>query len=362
MIKVDKNYLLYGCASKEDFELVREQREQFNYKVWRILVVLCSIYFSILFLTTFSVDVVRANSLTDLTFAVIFLVDTILLYTVIKADSKWLLPLIYIGICSLLAFGTMVGVVLSPEYLAVTYHVLMIGLPLFLVDKPYRLALLNLVSSVVFVILCLAIKTGGTEELDIYNAVVFAVLGQFVNFYMAGTKMQQFLTVKKIELASITDELTRLYNRKAYEEDILELQQDAAADTAVLVAFDVNGLKTVNDTLGHNAGDEMLRGAAESIRKCFSPYGKTYRVGGDEFAAIIHADHAELEAAKQRFDQTLAAWHGEYIPTLSVATGHAAMRDYPDITVVELAKIADHEMYENKRAYYLENGLNRRRT
>ena len=73
---------------------------------------------------------------------------------------------------------------------------------------------------------------------------------------------------------SNTDELTGCLNRRAYEKDIRGLRPSTEF---VYVSMDVNGLKIVNDSLGHAAGDELLRGASYCIRKSFDDYGKVYR-------------------------------------------------------------------------------------
>ena len=83
---------------------------------------------------------------------------------------------------------------------------------------------------------------------------------------------------QKLIRRSYTDELTKCYNRSAYIDDVRELPGDSVY---VYVSMDVNGLKPVNDTLGHAAGDELLQGAAECMEQCFGNYGKVYRMGGE---------------------------------------------------------------------------------
>lgn len=89
---------------------------------------------------------------------------------------------------------------------------------------------------------------------------------------------------------SMIDELTRCYNRKAYEEDVEAYKEKLAGCNMVCASIDVNGLKAVNDDYGHAAGDELIRGAALCLKKCISSYGRIYRIGGDEFAAVFFAD------------------------------------------------------------------------
>ena len=64
---------------------------------------------------------------------------------------------------------------------------------------------------------------------------------------------------------SMTDEMTRLNNRRSYDEDLKELRKGRLADTFVLFSIDINGLKKANDTMGHTAGDELIKGAANCL-------------------------------------------------------------------------------------------------
>jgi diguanylate cyclase (GGDEF)-like protein len=151
---------------------------------------------------------------------------------------------------------------------------------------------------------------------------------------------------------SYVDELTGLYNRRAYEDEIAERKDAAAEKDLVFVSLDVNGLKTVNDSMGHAAGDELLVGAAGCMKRCFGPYGNVYRVGGDEFAAIIFASEIQLVSIKRDFVRTTAAWSGSLVKSLSVSTGYVARRQVNTDSIHEMANMADKKMYEAKAAYY----------
>ena len=154
---------------------------------------------------------------------------------------------------------------------------------------------------------------------------------------------------------SNTDELTQCFNRRAYENDLYS-GQDVSEENFVIVAMDVNGLKRTNDSLGHDAGDELLVGAAECMKQSFGRYGRIYRTGGDEFVAMILADTHQLEELKREFGLLVDHWSGELVKKISVSCGYVARRDFPDIPVAEMAKIADRKMYECKARYYEEQG------
>lgn len=150
---------------------------------------------------------------------------------------------------------------------------------------------------------------------------------------------------------STTDRLTHCYNRRAYENDIRSFS-DKLSDDFVFVSIDVNGLKMVNDTMGHAAGDELLSGAAKCMRRCFEDVGKVYRTGGDEFAIILFADDEKLAELRQAFDKAINEWSGETVKSLSVSCGYVMAKEYPDFSAVEIAKLADVRMYEAKAEHY----------
>ena len=126
------------------------------------------------------------------------------------------------------------------------------------------------------------------------------------------------------------------------------------------VAFDVNGLKNVNDNKGHEAGDELIKAAAACIDDCFGPYGKIYRTGGDEFIAIINADDEEIVSIRENFGMKTKNWKGQYCSELTIPAGIVSKKEMPDASVHEMSKIADQRMYREKALIYIANGIDRR--
>ncbi|MCR5272133.1 MAG: sensor domain-containing diguanylate cyclase [Lachnospiraceae bacterium] len=167
---------------------------------------------------------------------------------------------------------------------------------------------------------------------------------------------------EKLINKSRTDDLTGLLNRRAYEEDIYEQNDIPANDRFVSMSLDVNGLKVVNDTLGHAAGDELLVGASRCMTRCFGSYGKIYRTGGDEFIAILFCNNEELKAILEDFDEVMGKWRGELVDSLNISYGYISKAEAPELSVRELAVIADKRMYESKAAYYRKKGVDRRGT
>lgn len=163
-----------------------------------------------------------------------------------------------------------------------------------------------------------------------------------------------------------TDELTRILNRHAYEDELREIENKEKNGTLqndfVYVSLDVNGLKNANDTLGHAAGDELLRGATECIKKSFGNYGKIFRTGGDEFQVIMFASDEQLKRVEKDFDKDCENWSGKLVKSLSVSYGVVTKAENPKRLVAGIIKLADKRMYKAKSAYYSNKGVDRRGT
>ena len=158
---------------------------------------------------------------------------------------------------------------------------------------------------------------------------------------------------------SMTDEMTRLYNRRCYEEDLAEYRSGVLSDDFVLFSIDVNGLKPVNDTKGHAAGDELIKGAANCIALSVGNSGKAYRTGGDEFMAVVHT--SEPEEIRNLIREKASEWRGVYTDEITLSVGFAAINGHPGATIDDLEHFADADMYAEKEKHYREKGIDRRR-
>lgn len=197
-------------------------------------------------------------------------------------------------------------------------------------------------------------------SITISDVFIFVMLQ---NNLIESTRKQQEELKKNVEKwmrRSNTDEVTGFLNRHAYEEEIASLEKRGIKDNFVYVSMDVNGLKVVNDTKGHDAGDELLVGASICMKHCFSAYGKLYRIGGDEFVALIYAGDAELDSIKCEFEKIADNWRGILSEHLTISCGYVQRSEDVNMTLHQMAVLADKRMYMNKSRYYQENGIDRR--
>jgi diguanylate cyclase (GGDEF)-like protein len=150
---------------------------------------------------------------------------------------------------------------------------------------------------------------------------------------------------------SYQDNLTRLLNQRAFDESMRRLREQDSLENLIIAVFDLNGLKQINDSLGHLAGDELITGGARLIQEVFGPYGKCYRIGGDEFVAILDKPEKNIAALTEQFEKALSEWRGEQVETLSISYGIACAVD-ENSTIDEMFFLADEQMYRKKKAYY----------
>lgn len=165
---------------------------------------------------------------------------------------------------------------------------------------------------------------------------------------------------EKLFRESNTDQLTGLYNRRAYEDAVNELSEKELGSDFVYVSIDINGLKVANDTIGHEAGDELIVGASDCMRKCLKSYGSIYRTGGDEFIALIEADENQVEQIKNDIEESTGRWKGSLVEKLSLSCGFVAASEVPHLSLHEISVLADKRMYAAKADYYRTNGIDRR--
>lgn len=151
---------------------------------------------------------------------------------------------------------------------------------------------------------------------------------------------------------AFTDSLTELGNRNAYETDLLQLSEHLEAlDSIGMALFDLNNLKLINDSLGHLAGDQMIRSFARLLKESMPKNAKLYRYGGDEFAVfVLNADHALLDQALQELEDRKEAYNTAHTTRLSFAAGRAFFKKDSDRNLSEMIKRADSRLYARKRA------------
>ena len=151
-------------------------------------------------------------------------------------------------------------------------------------------------------------------------------------------------THSKLHRLSFEDTLTSVFNRNKFNHDIEEYQNEPV-DNIGIAFFDLNGLKEVNDTEGHESGDRLIKNAANGINSVFN--GDTYRIGGDEFVVITYP--VEKDIFEQRVQYAI-----NKLKENSISVSFGTSWEENSKTIEKQLTTADHLMYENKLLHYKE--------
>ena len=219
---------------------------------------------------------------------------------------------------------------------------------------------LIIISDLIYFFTAIKVKPDDILVLDITDVFVFSIIGLMFGFYTAKTKIERYMYAYELKKISIMDELTGCFNRRAFEQDIDIINQNNIKTNTCSMMIDVNGLKDVNDTLGHKAGDELISAVAITLRDIFNVSGKCYRIGGDEFVVIMNLEKEQVEMLIEKTNRALASYTGKYVRNVTVSIGYVISRDYPDYNIENLVKEADKKMYDSKIRYYKTIGREKR--
>ena len=275
-----------------------------------------------------------------------------------------LIHVVALGVdAAFLGAGVAVAIHLAPKTIIIFASVLIVPV-LFISDLLMPLILLT-VNIILFMIVGKPAMEFSAYRWTLPNMILFSTLGLILGYYVNGTRFERFLfadaAVKLAELErrySYYDPMTGLYNRRAYSEITDQFGSKMPAYCCV-VMVDVNGLKQVNDRLGHEAGDQLIIDAAECLRQGFKGTDTIYRIGGDEFCVVITDAETDAGQCLKRTEECCKRWEGKFVSGLSLSYGYADSREFNDMDSIE--KAADQRMYQFKREYYASKGMDRRR-
>lgn len=160
--------------------------------------------------------------------------------------------------------------------------------------------------------------------------------------YLCISIVNMLFYIRNFKITLQVDAVTQLLNRRCYDVKIMDL-----GPQAVILLFDIDKFKQVNDTYGHSVGDFCLKNVAEALRAVYGKYGLCYRTGGDEFCVILHDGFDKLEALNQAFDDAIRSLGQRDSRMPGVSMGYA----YYDAATSHIQTVieeADAMLYRNK--------------
>lgn len=151
-------------------------------------------------------------------------------------------------------------------------------------------------------------------------------------------------THSKLHRLSFEDTLTSVYNRNKFNHDIEEYENKSVENVGVAY-FDLNGLKEINDSQGHEAGDRLIKNAADGINSVFPD--NTYRIGGDEFVVINFP--VKKDIFEEKVEKVICILNEK-----GISVSYGTSWEESSETLEKQLSTADNLMYKNKLSYYKE--------
>lgn len=251
---------------------------------------------------------------------------------------------------------------LTPTHILIAFLIpLIIGLMLSYMDykEKSKKTKYLLIPVLAVVVLCLTVALiefllGWFDSYSNYSQI--AMIGflsclVFYYLYQMVDVLQKGMQADVLHNLALTDYLTGLYNRTAlaeHRESYLDTMMEKSA--LGVIQFDVNNLKTVNDTLGHEKGDYMIQLVSEGLQMSFSEYGNCYRMGGDEFLVILTGSNPrkDYETGIQQLTAYCAAHNDQSNNDFTLEIAHGFVLD-DNISLSQAIEKADSLMYMNKK-------------
>jgi len=217
------------------------------------------------------------------------------------------------------------------------------------------------------------------KTVQLREVVNYSLNGELINIHMQFAVLPDYLDTWGLVLVSLVDitarkkaeayleylgkhdALTRLRNRAFYVDELNRISRKGPWPLTIM-AMDLNGLKRINDTEGHAAGDSMLRRAGEVLASATAGYPYCVaRIGGDEFIALLPGSDERVALGLQERIESMIEMNNQFYTgqrlsmAIGIASCHAAAQ------VEQALHEADQAMFKEKSRYYDESKIERRR-
>lgn len=355
------NAIFYGGLSKENYIAVQDDVFAYNRK----MVIFYSLFASCIFLI-----LALLTSLTNITITknkILYMIATVafaLVAVINRLFSKkhhFILGLSeYFCVISFFSVGIVLAVNSAYDVTA-SYMVLLFAVPMLMVLRPFTISMVIILTNIIYILLMYKLEPTELFHKNLINAIIYGTTSVMVSTSIIIMKFKKHEADYLNKQLLYKDQLTGLLNRHAYNDLLKSYTKKPIEPDFVYFSMDLNGLKTVNDTYGHIAGDDFIISSALCIKNAFEPYDQIFRIGGDEFVALLHMNSKEITNAIVDFQKQLSLQNDGASDLLSISVGFSTVQDDKLTGIDALARLADKRMYDNKRKYYESNGHNRRR-
>lgn len=348
-----KQNLLYAGLEKEEFYRLMPQARQENEGKLKTYALVSFALFFVLSIANLIVRIFPTGTIVSYVVMALFSAAIYALARFLpgrKPASTTALCYAFVG--GLYAFS-LVNNAMHPELPAIAAIAIMLMGPFLFTERPLNLIVMNLVTVVLLCVISFKIKSRQFALIDLWDSFAFGMISVAAEITAESLRFRLLAQTDRIRYLSETDLMTGCKNRNCYN-DRLPGFADLCKKCMVCVYVDVNGLHNLNDTQGHEAGDNMLKAVAKALLDTFDPE-QTYRIGGDEF--VVARPYASPDETRQRMAEVAAVLSKQgYDISTGIEVGQKATLD-----MESLVKQAEVGMYKEKEAYYRQEGHDRRR-
>ena len=348
-LRIIRNYFLYCGIEKEEYNAVKKDAYISNYSVWRILHCVMVAIFAFLYLSSLFNGLLESNRFFYM-LALIYSVFACSLFFILKKDSLIAQLVIYLSISLLFIFSCLITQN-KPEIPATTFIVFLLIAPMFMIDKPFFMTFELSAASAVFIVWMYKVKPYEIWEMDLINVVIFTLVGIVLNIIANSIRIKEFVLTRKLNIQKDTDYMTGLMNKGAVIREINSFLEDESTYQGIMMLMDVDHFKSINDTCGHDIGDDVIVQLGSLLGNMFGKDEIAGRFGGDEFIVFIRNTGDPETAARVAGNIVKGASESVKLPdsgkTVSVSIGIAIYKGYEN-DYSEIFKKADLALYKSK--------------
>ena len=285
VFRILRNYFFYCGLEKDDYNALKKDAYISNFVIWRVLHIFMAVIFGGLFASSLFSQLLETNRLFYL-IAFIYSTLTISSFFVLKKDSIIPQLIIYLSMSLLFLFGCFISYN-KPWGHATTFITFLLVLPMFMVDKPFFMAIELSAASAVYLVWMHGVKPYDVWMTDFVNVIIYTIMGIFLNVIANSIRIREFVLNREIKIQKDLDELTGLRNKGALTREINEFLADPMTDKGIMFMLDIDHFKAINDTYGHDAGDRVLAQVGHFLKQEFNNNEIVGRFGGDEFIIFV---------------------------------------------------------------------------
>ena len=285
VLRLIRNYFFYCGIEREEYRELKRDAYISNFKLWRALHIMLVVVFATLFISSLLNGLMGVNRLFYLA-ALLYSIGAALCFFILRKDALIAQFLIYLSIAALFLFACFVTAN-KPELPATAFIVFILIAPMFMIDKPYFMAIELGVAATVFLVWMYQVKPYEIWRIDLINVLTFTPVGVVLNVLANSIRIKEFVLTRQINIQKDTDELTGLKNKSALTRKINRFLADDSTNKGIMFLFDIDRFKAINDTYGHDVGDDVISQLGRQLGGLFTGDEIVGRFGGDEFIVFL---------------------------------------------------------------------------